>query len=202
LRSRIFSLEEVLHEAIEIHAQPDPGGAEAGRGRDGGAGSVPRAWNQYGNILQMAQQIRRYGRLADYADVRSLRRGTVASRSSTSRHRSKLTLFRRRSQKTLGPPRRREVARWAVEEKGPSARFACEAFGLSESGYRYQPKLNAENVRIADRLLRLTENQRSWGFGLCFPYLRNVKGFRFNHKRVYQIYCEIALNYVSSQRNA
>jgi len=86
------------------------------------------------------------------------------------------------------------VARWAVEEKGLSIRLACEAFGLSESGYRYQPKLNAENVRIADWLLRLTENQRSWGFGLCFLYLRNVKGFRFNHKRVYRIYCELALN--------
>jgi putative transposase len=86
------------------------------------------------------------------------------------------------------------VARWAVEEKGLSIRLACEAFGLSESGYRYQPKLNTENARIADWLLRLTENQRSWGFGLCFLHLRNVKRFRWNHKRVYRIYCELELN--------
>lgn len=33
-----------------------------------------------------------------------------------------------------------------------------------------------------------------WGFGLCFDYLRNVKGFKWNHKRVYRIYCELALN--------
>lgn len=32
------------------------------------------------------------------------------------------------------------------------------------------------------------------GFGLCFLYLRNVKGFRFNHKRVYRIYCGLSLN--------
>jgi putative transposase len=86
------------------------------------------------------------------------------------------------------------VARWAVEEKGLSIRLACEAFGLSESGYRYQPKLNAENARIAEWLLRLTETQRNWGFGLCFLYLRNVKGCLWNHKRVYRIYRELELN--------
>lgn len=34
----------------------------------------------------------------------------------------------------------------------------------------------------------------NWGFGLCFDYLRNVKGYSWNHKRVYRIYCELALN--------
>jgi len=47
---------------------------------------------------------------------------------------------------------------------------------------------------IADWLERLTANRRSWGFGLCFLYLRNVKGFKWNHKRVYRIYCELELN--------
>ena len=86
------------------------------------------------------------------------------------------------------------MARWAVEEKGLSIRLACEAFGLSESGYRYQPQLNAENAKIAEWLQRLTENQRNWGFGLCFLYLRNVKGFLWNHKRVYRIYRDLELN--------
>jgi putative transposase len=86
------------------------------------------------------------------------------------------------------------VARSAVEEKGLSIRLACEAFGLSESGYRYQPKLNAENARIAEWSPLLTENQRNWGFGLCFLYLRNVKGCLCNHKRVYRIHRELELN--------
>ena len=43
-------------------------------------------------------------------------------------------------------------------------------------------------------LVRLTANRRSWGFGLCFLYLRNVKGFKWNHKRVYRIYCALARN--------
>jgi putative transposase len=43
-------------------------------------------------------------------------------------------------------------------------------------------------------LLRLTDNHRNWGFGLCFLYLRNVKGFGWNHKRVYRIYTMLELN--------
>ena len=47
---------------------------------------------------------------------------------------------------------------------------------------------------IADWLLRLTTTNRNWGFGLCYLYLRNVKGFVYNHKRVYRIYRELELN--------
>jgi putative transposase len=75
-----------------------------------------------------------------------------------------------------------------------SIRFACCIFVVSETCYRYQPKLSRENVKIADWLIRLTNNQRNWGFGLCFLYLRNVKGYPWNHKRVYRIYRELELN--------
>ena len=79
-------------------------------------------------------------------------------------------------------------------EKGVSIRLACLAFGISQTCYRYQAKQSAENVEIADLLIRLTHNQRNWGFGLCFLYLRNVKGHRWNHKRVYRIYRELELH--------
>lgn len=92
------------------------------------------------------------------------------------------------------PSRRREMAQAAVAEKGVSIKLACAAFGISECCYRYQPKLSTENAEIADHLVRLTHNQRNWGFGLCFLYLRNVKGYPWNHKRVYRIYCELELN--------
>lgn len=82
----------------------------------------------------------------------------------------------------------------AVAKKGMSIRQACRAFVISEHCYRYQPKLRDENAEIADWLLRLTQWQRNWGFGLCFFYLRNVKGFGWNHKRVYRIYRELELN--------
>jgi putative transposase len=86
------------------------------------------------------------------------------------------------------------MAKHAAQQRGLSIRLACAAFGISETCYRYQPKLSDENAEIADWLIRLTHNQRNWGFGLCFLYLRNVKGFGWNHKRVYRIYRELELN--------
>ncbi len=86
------------------------------------------------------------------------------------------------------------MAQRAVAQFQASIRLVCEAFSISEKCYRYQAKLNKENELIADLLIRLTHNQRNWGFGLCFLYLRNVKGYRWNHKRVYRIYCELELN--------
>ena len=83
------------------------------------------------------------------------------------------------------------MARKGVAKHGISIRLACETYGISETCYRYQAKLSDENALIADWLLRLTSTHRRWGFGLCFLYLRNVKGLAFNHKRVYRIYREL-----------
>ena len=82
----------------------------------------------------------------------------------------------------------------AVADRGLPIRVACQAFRISESCYRYERKLDAENEEVANWLIRLTDNHRSWGFGLCYLYLRNVKGFKWNHKRVYRIYKELELN--------
>ena len=92
------------------------------------------------------------------------------------------------------PSQRKEMAVQVVAERGISIRKACEAFQVSESCYRYTPALSDENADIADWLLRLTHNQRNWGFGLCYLFLRNVKGFLWNHKRIYRIYRELELN--------
>ena len=86
------------------------------------------------------------------------------------------------------------MAEVAVAQKGVSAALACRTFCVSETCYRYRPKLDRENERIADLLVGLTQARRTWGFGLCFLYLRNVKGHGWNHKRVYRIYRELELN--------
>ena len=86
------------------------------------------------------------------------------------------------------------MAKEVVAGKRISIRLACDIFQVSETCYRYSAKKNAENEEIADWLMRLTDNHRNWGFGLCFLYLRNVKGFGWNHKRVYRIYRELELN--------
>ncbi|WAW10399.1 IS3 family transposase [Oxalobacter vibrioformis] len=96
--------------------------------------------------------------------------------------------------KVVRPSQRREMARRAVADKRISIRLSCETFGVSQTCYRYQSRKNAENEQIAQWLMRLTDNNRNWGFGLCYLHLRNVKGFGWNHKRVYRIYRELELN--------
>ena len=92
------------------------------------------------------------------------------------------------------PSQRREIATWAVKDRRQSIAHACQLFGVSQTCYGYTPKLSGENERIADWLVRLTHNQRNWGFGLCFLFLRNVKGYVWNHKRVYRTYRLLELN--------
>jgi putative transposase len=102
---------------------------------------------------------------------------------------------------------RREMAATAVVGRRVSVAVACRTFGVSETCYRYGPKLRAENEEIADLLVGLTDARKTWGFGLCFLHLRNVKGHPWNHKRVYplagrrlisnavrRIYCDLELN--------
>ncbi len=86
------------------------------------------------------------------------------------------------------------MAEQVVKEKAVSIKLACQAFGVSESCYRYVARLREDNQLIADWLLKLTDNHRNWGFGLCYLYLRNVKRFGWNHKRIYRIYQELEHN--------
>ena len=89
------------------------------------------------------------------------------------------------------PSLRKEMAEWAVQYRSASIALACRTFSISETCYRYQPKLSDENELIADWLVALTTTKKTWGFGLCFLHLRNVKGFGWNHKRVYRIYRDL-----------
>ena len=62
-----------------------------------------------------------------------------------------------------------------MARRGASIALAW-AFGVSGTCYRYGPTLRAENEEIADLLTGLTDARKTWGFGLCFLHLRNVKG--------------------------
>ncbi len=94
----------------------------------------------------------------------------------------------------MTPSRRKEMAIKARERYRASIRLTCEVFSISETCYRYQAKLSSGNAQIADWLLRLTTANKRWGFGLCFLYLRNIKGYGWNHTRVYRIYRELEVN--------
>ena len=68
------------------------------------------------------------------------------------------------------------MAQTAVERRGLggqviSIALACRTFGVSETCYRYSPKLKDESELIADLLTGLTGARKTWGFGLCFLHL-------------------------------
>ena len=90
----------------------------------------------------------------------------------------------------------------SVVKHGVAISRACTAFGISETCYRYQSKRRVENEEIANWLVRLADNNRNWGFGLCYLCLRNVKGFGWNHNRIYRIYCELELSLRIKPENA
>jgi len=98
--------------------------------------------------------------------------------------------------KVIKPAERKELAKDIVKTKKLSINKVCDIMSISETCYRYTAKNSSENDIIANWLIKLTSDTHKsrWGFGLCFDHLRNVKGFKWNHKRVYRIYCELALN--------
>lgn len=186
--------EEVLHKKIAFHRQPHRGDSQTGRGRRTGAGAVPRVRHEQRHLLQVASQARRHERFAD-GSAQGAGGGEPAAEEDVRRGASEGRDYPGGDgKKVMRPSSRRERAGAAVERPEVSIRLACEAFRVSETGYRYQPKLSDENAEIADWLIRLTHNQRNWGFGLCFLFLRNVKGFGWNYKRVYRIYRALELN--------
>lgn len=92
------------------------------------------------------------------------------------------------------PSCRKLLARKAVEEKQISISQACLTFNISETCYRYKASNDDENAKIAELLIDITNRNKRWGFKLSFLYLRNVRGYKWNHKRVYRIYRELELN--------
>jgi putative transposase len=53
------------------------------------------------------------------------------------------------------------MAENAVARRGASIALACRAFGVSETCYRYGPKLRAEKEEIADLLTGLTDARKT-----------------------------------------
>ena len=52
------------------------------------------------------------------------------------------------------------MAKKGIAKYGISIRLACVAYGISETCYCYQAKLDGENALVADWLLRLTQTNK------------------------------------------
>lgn len=63
---------------------------------------------------------------------------------------------------------------------------------LSRTACNYKRKLD-DDSQIETLLLELAERKPRWGFGLMYQWIRR-KGHKWNHKRIYRVYCKLALN--------
>ncbi|MEM6524022.1 MAG: IS3 family transposase [Bacteroidota bacterium] len=102
-------------------------------------------------------------------------------------------LKRSNVKKALKPAERRQWVRELIEGYGLSIRQACSTVSLSRTVYSYQPKEDQEDITILVALDELTDQHSSLGFWKLYHMLRG-RGYRWNHKRVYRIYCTMRLN--------
>ncbi len=88
------------------------------------------------------------------------------------------------------------MAHQTVASNKLSIRKACKLFSVSETCYRHIAKQSAINDKVAAKLIEITSSkgQTTWGFKLCYLYIRHQVGWKLNRKRVYRIYCELKLN--------
>jgi len=63
---------------------------------------------------------------------------------------------------------------------------------LSRSVFRYEAQKKDEQ-ELTQELLEVAGRKPRWGFGKMADYLKN-RGFRWNRKRIYRVYCELRLN--------
>lgn len=78
------------------------------------------------------------------------------------------------------------------EEHSLSVRAACKALSLSRTVFHYQLDTQKDQP-VIEALLALVDKYPRYGFGKLFPLIRR-QGHRWNHKRVYRIYCSLGLN--------
>jgi len=72
--------------------------------------------------------------------------------------------------------RRRALVCYYIKEHDISIRRAYLIFNISVTCYYHKSVATDENKQIADFLIDLTQQNKNWGFGLCFLSLRNVLG--------------------------
>jgi len=97
----------------------------------------------------MASQIWRHGRFNDVTPETAGRREPAAQEDvprGEAQGRDRVGGSRK---KVVRPSRRKEMAVKAVRERGICIRVAYQVFRISESCYRYERKLDAENEEVA-----------------------------------------------------
>lgn len=79
-------------------------------------------------------------------------------------------------------------------ESGLSITQACKALNFARASYYRQPKdWRQADAAVIEALNQQLKKSPKAGFWKCYGRLR-LAGHRFNHKRVYRVYCQMGLN--------
>jgi putative transposase len=70
---------------------------------------------------------------------------------------------------------------------------SCRCIGLSRAAYYNKPSGRVRDADVIRAINTEIDRHPRWGFWKTFKALRR-KGHRWNHKRVYRVYCKLKLN--------
>ncbi len=70
---------------------------------------------------------------------------------------------------------------------------SCRCIGLSRAAYYHTPQSQDRDAVVITAINAVIDKHPRWGFWKTYKALRR-KGHRWNHKRVYRVYCELRLN--------
>jgi len=73
-----------------------------------------------------------------------------------------------------------------------SIQRSCRCIGLSRAAYYRTPKGKDRDSEVIEAINAIIDKHPRWGFWKTFKMLR--RQHRWNHKRVYRIYCKLHLN--------
>ena len=96
--------------------------------------------------------------------------------------------------KALGPAEKREAVTHMKTTHRLSIQRGCHGVGLSRSAYYRSLVPSAEkDSDVIQALNTVPDRHPRWGFWKSFTSLRQGR-HRWNHKRVYRVYCDLGLN--------
>ncbi len=85
------------------------------------------------------------------------------------------------------------MARDLIATHDVSLSRACRVVNIDRKTYRHFPKRKQDETMLEDLLKQFSAQYPTYGFVKLFNLIRE-KGYPFNHKRVYRIYCDLRLN--------
>src|SRR6476620_2220668 len=149
---------------------------------------MPQARGQRGNVLQLEEQIRRYGRVRSQAAEAAPGREWQAEEAAGRCHARQRCPEGSAIKKMVTPAVRREAVAHLKTNHEMSERRACRVIGCQRMTVRYRSR-RPDDPALRERLRALARERRPFSYRRLLNFLRR-EGFTVNHKRLFRSYRE------------